>query len=220
VPGEPEDHEAAGTEDVRWLPVTGRLAPAEAIALAAALESAGLRVLILQPESERSLPTLPTLHGPEPAFANHQLAVPEDQSEQAQVVLARARQAVAQQRSGALPPPVPEEEGQPSAFGADEEAPPLAPRSAAPSVGELVEHARKAAFERARVHRFSVGVAIFVFGATWAWFTVSRPDEFILFQAGGVVVLAAGLLTIYSALSMREQDDEGDGPAGEPPRED
>jgi uncharacterized membrane protein YfcA len=79
----------------------------------------------------------------------------------------------------------------------------------------LVEHARRAAFERARVRRFIVGVAIFVTGATWAWFAVSHVSEFILFRAGGVVVLAAGLLTIYSALSMREEDEED----GEPPPE-
>jgi uncharacterized membrane protein HdeD (DUF308 family) len=65
------------------------------------------------------------------------------------------------------------------------------------------------------VRRFIVGVVVFVAGATWAWFTVSRVNEFILFQVGGVVVLAAGLLTIYSALSMREEDEED----GEPPQE-
>jgi uncharacterized protein GlcG (DUF336 family) len=215
VSGESEDHEAAGTENIPWRPVTGRLAPAEAIALAAALESAGLRVLILQPESERSLPTVPILHGPEPAFANHQLAVPEDQVEQAGAVLARARQAVAQQRTSAMPPAVLEEQGQAPVFSAEEDALPLAPRLAEPRAEDLVEHARRSAFERARVRRFIVGVVVFVAGATWAWFTVSRVNEFILFQVGGVVVLAAGLLTIYSALSMREEDEED----GEPPQE-
>jgi hypothetical protein len=200
--GDPEDHDEGGTESVHWVPVTGSLAPAEAIALATALESAGLRVFILQPQSERALPSVSTLHGPDPAFANQQLAVPEEQVQQAQAVLARARQGVAEGHSSALAMAIsPEEEGSPAAPGAD----------------ELTEGPRSPAFERVRARRFAIGVVLFITGTVW--FAIAHADEFIVIRVGGVVVLTAGLLTMYTALSMREHDDEPDGPSDRPPDE-